>query len=252
MLSSKRQSDILQAVKANGSRSIAEIAEALGVTTETVRRNLKPLVERGLVTKFHGGVMLPEEVEEPPFQRRIAVNGALKRKVAELAARRIADGDSILLDNGTTTTFIADALADHANLTIVTNSAEIATRLVRRNGNRVFLAGGELHPDDAAVFGPAALDFIRQFRVRYALLSVAGITAAGDLMDFHLFEAEFTRVAMAQAEERWVIADHTKFGRMAPVRVGGLADIDLIISDAPPPADLAEAIAGAGTRLVTP
>ncbi len=252
MLSSKRQSDILQAVKANGSRSIAEIAEALGVTTETVRRNLKPLVERGLVTKFHGGVMLPEEVEEPPFQRRIAVNGDLKRKVAELAARRIADGDSILLDNGTTTTFIADALAEHANLTIVTNSAEIATRLVRRNGNRVFSpAANSTRTTRRCSVPPRSISFAN-LGVRYALISVAGITAAGDLMDFHLFEAEFTRVAMAQAQERWVIADHTKFGRVAPVRVGGLGDIDLLISDAPPPPELAEAIAEAGTRLVTP
>lgn len=230
-MSLKRQTDILHAVRKTGSCSIADLADFLAVSTETIRRNVKPLVEKGTLVRFHGGIMEPEHVGDQPFQRRMMLNEDAKRSIASLVRQRIADGDSLILDNGTSTAYVADALANHSRLVVVTNSAEIARRLASRNGNRVFMAGGELSGDDAAAFGPSSLEFLRQFEVRYAIISVAGITARGDLVDFHLFEAEFTRTAMAQAQATWVIADETKFGREAPVRVCQLGEVDILFSN---------------------
>ncbi|GLK75747.1 DeoR family transcriptional regulator [Methylopila jiangsuensis] len=251
-MSLKRQTDILQAVRARGSLSITELAARLDVSTETIRRNIQPMLESGALLRFHGGVMAPEAVEEPPFQRRMAVNNESKWAVAALARDRIRDGDSLILDNGTTSAYVAEALGNHSRLTVVTHSAPIAHRLAARNGNRVFMAGGELGGEDAAAFGPAVLDFIRQFHVRYALISVGGITRGGELGDFHLFEAEFARAAMAQAEEAWVIADRSKFGREAPVKVCGLSEVDLLLSDGAPPPEFAARCEEAGVRVVTP
>ncbi len=251
-MSLKRQSDILHAVRESGSYSITELAERLAVSTETIRRNIRPLIENGSLLRFHGGIMDPDRQDEPPFQRRMQVNRESKRRVAALVRSMIRDGDSLILDNGTTTTYVAEALSDHSGLVAVTNSAQIACRLSSRNNNRVFMAGGELSGDDAAAFGASSLDFLRQFEVKYALISVAGVTGRGDLVDFHLFEAEFTRAAMKQAHETWVIADTSKFGREAPVRVCDLAAIDVIVSDAAPSPDFARLCREADVRLVTP
>lgn len=251
-MSIKRRSDILQAVRASGSCSIAELAARLRVSTETIRRNIPPLIEEGALLRFHGGVMVPEQGEEPPFQRRMQVNKDAKWAIATLVRERIADGDSLFLDNGTTSAYVADALAGRSRLTVVTHSAHIAYRLASRNGNRVFMAGGELGGEDAAAFGASAIAFIGQFKLRYALLSVGAVTRAGELADFHLFEAEFSRAAMAQAEETWVIADRSKFGREASVTVCPLAAVDAVVSDGPPPAAFAAQCREAGVRLIFP
>ncbi|MBS9477694.1 DeoR/GlpR family DNA-binding transcription regulator [Ancylobacter radicis] len=249
---SRRRSDLLQAVRASGSCSVTELALRLGVSTETIRRHLQPLIEEGTLLRFHGGVMLPERAEEPPFQRRMQVNREAKLRIAQLVKDRVEDGDSLFLDNGTTTAYVADALAARSRLTIVTHSAHIAYRLASRNGNRVFMAGGELGGEDAAAFGASAIAFISQFKLRYALLSVGAITRAGELADFHLFEAEFSRAAMAQAEETWVIADHSKFGREASVTVCPLAAVDAVLTDSAPPEAFAAQCLEAGVAIVTP
>ncbi|HUM08393.1 MAG TPA: DeoR/GlpR family DNA-binding transcription regulator [Acidocella sp.] len=250
-MSLKRQADILQAVRETGSASITELAARLDVSTETIRRNIKLLIEQGSVLRFHGGIMSPEQMEDPPFQRRMQLNRTGKRQVAALVLDMVRDGDSLILDNGTTTTYVAEALAARSNLVVVTNSAQIACRLASRNNNRVFMTGGELGGDDAAAFGRGSIEFLKQFEVRCALISVAGINARGELVDFHLFEAEFSRAAMAQAEETWVIADQSKFGREAPVKVCELGMVHKIVTDAPPPEDFAARCAALGVHMVT-
>ncbi|MGD0640130.1 MAG: DeoR/GlpR family DNA-binding transcription regulator [Roseiarcus sp.] len=251
-MSLKRQADILQAVREHGSRSIVDLAARLSVSTETIRRNIQALVESGALLRFHGGVMVPEQSQEPPFQRRMQVNRDAKRAVAAIVRDIVRDGDSLILDNGTTSVYVADALVNHSRLVVVTHSAEIACRLASRNGNRVFMAGGELRGEDAAAFGYSTLEFLAQFQVKYAFLSVGGITTAGELVDFHLFEAEFSRVAMKQAQETWVIADRTKFGREAPVKVCELSAVDVVVADEDPPLDFASRCQAAGVRIVTP
>lgn len=250
-MSVQRQTEILRSLRAAGSLSITALAAQLGVSTESIRRDIKALVERGAVLRFHGGIADPAHQEEPPFQRRMRVNRDAKRKIAALVLARIHDGDSLILDNGTTTALVAEALAARSKLVVVTNSAQIACRLAGRNGNRVFLAGGEVTGDDAAAFGPAVLDFLRQIQVRVALLSAGGIGPLGEIRVFHLFEAEFARAAMAQARESWVIADASKFGRDAPVACCPLNRINRLITDTLPDAALRAACQNADVEIVT-
>jgi DeoR family glycerol-3-phosphate regulon repressor len=250
-MADQRQAEILRAVRQAGSISISALAARLEVSTESIRRDIKELVDTGAVRRFHGGIADPAFEEEPPFERRMRVNREAKRHVAALAAGLIRDGDSIILDNGTTTAYIAEALAARSKLMVVTNAAQIACRLAGRNGNRVFLAGGEMSGDDAAAFGQSAMDFLRQFRVDYALLSAGGIGPQGEIRVFHLYEAEFARIVMGQARESWVVADASKFGRAAPVEVCPLAAINRIITDTPPEAALRGACAEADVDIVT-
>jgi len=250
-MSLKRQSEILNAVRQHGSCSITDLADTLSVSTETIRRNIQPLIEKGSVLRFHGGIMIPEQLDEPPFQRRMQVNRDAKRTIASMVRDVVRDGDSLILDNGTTAAYVADALANHSRLIVVTHSVAIASRLASRNGNRVFIAGGELS-EDASVLDSSAVDFLGKFQVKYAFLSVGGITGGGELVDFHLFEADFARVAMRQAQETWAIADRTKFGREAPIKVCDLSAIDVLACDDQPPPEFVARCQGAGVRIVTP
>lgn len=233
MYATRRQSEILKTVQNRGSCSINELAVSIGVSDETIRRNLKPLSDRGLVLRVHGGVTLPDALLEAPFQKRIQENAEAKKQIAKAVADEIQDGDTLILDCGSTTTFVARALRAHKNLLVVTNSAEIARTLAINESNRVFMAGGELRPDDTASFGASAQEFVRQFKVKHAIITVGGITRDGGLMVFHPEEAEFSRLITNCAENVIVAADHSKFHGQGLVRVCDLSTIDMLVTDKP-------------------
>ena len=121
--------------------------------------------------------------------------------IARHVATSIADGDSIMMDTGTTTSILARALLDKRGLTIVTNSSDVARTLATVNGNKVYMAGGELHGDNGAAFGRTAIDFVRHFRVRHAIISIAAIDIATGPMDYHLAEADFARTVLGCASQ---------------------------------------------------
>jgi DeoR family glycerol-3-phosphate regulon repressor len=249
MFSTQRQAEILRIVRTQHTCTVAELAEVFAVSDETVRRDLKPLIAEGALLKVHGGVMLPERLDEPPFQRRLQENLEAKRVIAARVADLVRDGDSLILDSGTTCVHIAQALCARSRLTVVTNSAEIARTLAPRHGNRVFIAGGELRADDSAAFGESALAFIRQFHVRHAFVSVTAIDARGRFMDAQPDDVSYSLAAFAQAERRVVVADHAKFGHSALVHAFGPEAVDLLITDEAPPSALAQAFAAADLEV---
>lgn len=228
---------------------IAEVAETLGISAETARRDIRALVDAGSAVRSHGAVGLAGQTGEAPFDRRMRENAAAKRSIARAVAAGIADGASVMLDTGTTTSFIARELLRHRRLTVVTNSSDIARILATVNGNRVYMAGGELHRDSGAALGASALDFIQRFSVEHAVIS-AGAVDAGGVMDFDLQEAEFARAVLACGARRIVATDATKFGRRGFIRVSDFAQVDVLVTDRAPPADLTAALLAAGTEVM--
>ena len=184
MLRPDRQSAILKAVADAGSCRIVDLARSLGVSGETVRRDIKLMAHDGLVRKVHGGVGMPDPLHESGFRQRLRENPAAKRAIAVHAAREVANGDSVMLDTGSTTAYVAEALRDHRELMVMTNSIDIAHALATRNGNRVFMAGGELRGDDGAALGSGAVEFIGRFWARVAFLSIGAIDIEDGLMDY--------------------------------------------------------------------
>ncbi|WP_245453521.1 DeoR/GlpR family DNA-binding transcription regulator [Aquibium carbonis] len=246
---SPRQAEILAAARRDGAASISALAAALGVSLETVRRDIRALVDDGHLVKKHGTVHVPDHGREAPFDRRMRENAAEKRRIARHVARLIADGDSIMMDTGTTTSILARELAARRELTIVTNSSDVARTLATVNGNKVFMAGGELHGDNGAAFGRTAIDFAARFRVRHAIISIGAIDARMGPMDYLLEEAEFARTVLSCGDNRILATDHTKFDRSALVKVCDFADFDLLVADRPPPAAIADALGAAGGRF---
>lgn len=250
MQATQRQLEILDLLRLQGSYRIAELALRLDVSEETIRRNVRLLAAQGLVRKVHGGVHLPDLLHEPTFQQRMNEQRAAKERIASRVATMIEDGDSLILDIGSTTAYVAQALKNHRDLYLVTNSVAVAQILAPRNGNRVFLAGGELRAHDGGAFGVEAHQFVRQFGVRYAVLSVAAIDGVTGFMLHDMQEAAFSRTIMERAEQVIVAADSTKFERRAPVRLIDTASIDFMVTDAPPPRRVADLLEAAGVEIV--
>ncbi len=252
MAGPSRRSEILEALAAGGALSVSELARRLGVSTETVRRDLRGLADAGEVVKTHGRASLSPRRGEAPFERRMREHEAAKRAIAALVAAQVSDGDSVMLDTGTTTSYVARALLARRGLTIVTNSSDIARTLAIVNDNTVFMAGGQLRADNGAAFGAAAVEFVRRFKVRHAIVSIGAVDARAGAMNFDLAEAEFGREVLACGERRLVVTDASKFGRSALVKVCGFEEIDQLVTDRPPPPDLAEALSAHGVEVVTP
>lgn len=249
---SKRHGDILRLVREHGTMAVAELARRLDVSLETVRRDVRPLAEDGSLLKMHGAVGLPSAVGEAPFQRRMRENAAAKRAIARSFAATIRDGDALMFDTGTTTSFIARELLGHQRLTVVTNSSDIARTLATVNGNRVYMAGGELRSDSGAAFGAPAVDFVARFSVTHAVISAGAVDAADGVMDYDFDEAEFARTVLSRGSRRAVVTDATKFGRRGLVTVCRFEDVETLFTDAPPPPAIAASLAEGGVRTVLP
>ena len=249
----KRQTEILTAVKSRGTCSILELASELDVSDETIRRSIKPLVRNGLVVKVHGGIVLSKNLEpEPPFARRMNEHIKEKHVISMLVAGMISDGDSIILDTGSTTAYVARALSERRNLSVVTNCTEIGRTLARESSNRVHISGGMLRSDDWATFGPSTIDFVSQFHVSFAILSIGAVSDSGNFMDYHLEEAEFSRAVIQQAHKTIVVVDHSKFSNANFVKVCGPEQVDIVVTDRSPPQWVAASLEDAGVTVMTP
>ncbi len=247
---SKRHGEILRILGNEGTVSVSALADRLRVSSETVRRDLRPLTADGTVVRMHGAVGLAGQSGEAPFQKRMRENAEAKQAVARHLASTIRNGDSLMVDTGTTTSFLARALVRHDRLTVITNSTDIARTLSPRGANRVILVGGRVNGDSGAALGGEAVAFARQFTVQHAVITAGAIDADG-IMDFDPDEADFARAVLSCGRRRVAISDHTKFGRDALVRVLGFDGIDELYTDRAPPMDVRRALdaAGAGLRL---
>lgn len=249
MLASKRHAEILRLLEMDGALAVSDLADRLGVSLETIRRDIKPLAESGAVLRMHGAVALPSALGEAPFEKRMREMSAAKKAIAEHVAATISDGESLMLDTGTTTSFLARELLGHRRLTVVTNSSDIARVLASVNGNRVYMAGGEIRPDSGAVFGLSAIEFITRFSVDHAIISAGAVDASG-ILDYALDEAEFARTVLSRGRRRRVVTDSSKINRSGLIHVCGFGDVTEVVTETAPPTEIAEAASQAGAALV--
>ncbi|HEX9791010.1 MAG TPA: DeoR/GlpR family DNA-binding transcription regulator [Kiloniellales bacterium] len=247
---SARQAAIMKTLGMHGSCTVSDLSGELAVSDETIRRDIKIMANKGLVERVHGGAMLPDLFREADFQKRLNHNAEAKRAIARTVAAQVRNGESLMLDTGSTTAYVARALTEHTDLLVVTNCTDIARTLASRNRNQVYMAGGQFRADDGAILGASAIRFINQFRVRTAILSMAAIHPEFGFMDFHLREAEFSQAVMGQAQRVIVAADTTKFTVQAPVKVCGFAAIDTLVTDRPPPPPAARHLAESNVAVL--
>ena len=245
-----RQLTLMDVVTTQGSATVEHLAETLGVTLQTVRRDVQRLAEEGLLARFHGGVRVPSStVENIAYRQREVLNAHGKASIARAVAAAVPNGCSLILNIGTTVEAVARELVNHSGLTVITNNLNVAGILSANPNCEVIVVGGVVRARDRGIVGEAAMDFIRQFKVDIALIGISAIEADGSLRDYDYREVKVSQTIISHAREVWLAADLSKFKRPAMVEVATLSQIDRLFTDAPPPEPFPALLTEAQVRL---
>ena len=250
----ERRDRILAFLHDAGELSVDQLAVHLGVSRETIRRDLAKLDGEGRLRKYHGGARaLPQArataEQEGPFAIRIGQNIAEKQAIAAAVCALLKPEDAIFIDTGSTTIMLAEPLAKLPSLVVITNSPQIAATVATPGHHKVFLIGGAYSADAGESVGPLALEQIARFRARYAILTIGAIDE-GAIMDYDLQEAEVAKAMIERADKVIVLADHSKFERRAVFEIAALSRIQTLVTDRPPPEGIAAALREAGVSVI--
>jgi DeoR family transcriptional regulator, glycerol-3-phosphate regulon repressor len=251
MTPNPRQALLLDEVRARGSVSVEALAERFGVTLQTVRRDVKLLADAALLARFHGGVRVPSSTTENiAYRQRQQLNETSKQRIARAVAKAVPNGCSLIINIGTTTEAIARELLQHRGLRVITNNLNVAAILSDNPQCEVIVAGGVVRARDRGIVGEVTVDFMRQFRVDIGLIGISGIESDGTLRDFDYREVKVARAIIEQSRTVWLASDHSKFNRPAMVELARLGELDMLFTDAAPPAPFPALLAEAGVQCV--
>jgi DeoR family transcriptional regulator, glycerol-3-phosphate regulon repressor len=231
MFLSDRQTKIVEQAKSAGRVLVDDLAEAFGVTPQTIRKDLNDLCNAQLLTRIHGGATFPRGTENVRYDARRQIAATEKQAIGLAAAKLIPDGASLFINIGTTTEAVGEALADHRELMVVTNNINVANRLRVVDEIDVIIAGGVVRQSDGGIVGEAAVDFIRQFKVDYAVIGASAIDPDGSIFDYDFREVKVAQAIIANARHIILVADATKFERTAPVRLGQISQVHTFVTD---------------------
>jgi DeoR/GlpR family transcriptional regulator of sugar metabolism len=244
-----RRGQLLEFVRQRGFATLPDLADALHVSESTIRRDLDVLEENGSAKRTFGGAFYTGPFPQlPHFDRRQATQLEQKRQIALAAAALIDEGDTILLDGGSTTYELARLLVDRA-LQVVTNSLPVANLFTASDRADLVLIGGYVHTRTGVCLGPYANAMVADLNVRRAVLSVSGITTKG-YYNSNLLLVGTEQVMMAAADEVIVVADSSKFGHTSLALLCGLSDVDTVVVDRAISDEWRERLVAAGVRLV--
>lgn len=245
-----RHERIIQLVKQNGYMSIDALAKELDVTPQTIRRDINMLAEEDILRRYHGGAGLgSNSVQNEDYAKRKVWNQQEKDRIASLVAEHIPNNSSLFMNIGTTVESVARSLQDHTGLKIITNNLNVASIFSGNEEFEVTIAGGTVRQRDGGIIGEATIDFIRQFKVDYAVMGISGIDDDGTLLDFDYREVRVAQAMIEHARKIFLVADHSKIGRNAVVKLGHISQVTAMFTDLQPPETLMQQIEAAGVQL---
>jgi DeoR family transcriptional regulator, glycerol-3-phosphate regulon repressor len=244
-----RQQELLEWVQRDGFVTVDDLAAHFNVTPQTIRRDVNWLADMNLLRRYHGGASLPTSTENLSYSARQGMFHDEKRRIAVLAAKHIPDQASLFINLGTTTEEVARALNHHRGLRVITNNLNVASMMSGYPECEVLITGGVVRPWDKGIVGELAIDFIRQFKVDYAIIGTSAIETDGTLRDFDTREVRVAEAIMQHARTVYLVTDHSKIGRPVLVRQGHLRQIHALFTDKPLPPEMNETIAAAGTQV---
>jgi DeoR family fructose operon transcriptional repressor len=226
----ERRQKVLDLVNERGFVALAELARTLNASESTIRRDLDYWHQHGMIKRTHGGAMFRENTQDmPALEERTLREIDEKRQIAKTAASRIQDGDSILLDGGTTTLELAKLLVGRP-LQIVTNSLPIANLFAASRETDLVILGGYVYPRTGVALGPLTIRMLDDIHVHQTVMGLGGISEKG-LFNSNLLLVETERAMMRAADEVVALADHTKIGQKALTFLCELSAIDTLIVD---------------------
>jgi DeoR/GlpR family transcriptional regulator of sugar metabolism len=227
-----RQKEIIKILIEERQVKIEELARLFNVSSETIRRDLMELEKKEILRRIHGGAVYENtRAKESQYNLRAQKHQKEKHAIAKLAASYIKDGDTIAMNTGSSTLELARVIKEKQNLTIITNSFDIAWELVQNDTNNVFLLGGRLRKEGLGVSGSFTNDFLLSFRVDMVFLSIGGISVESGITDFHVEEAVVQRNMIKASNKRYVVSDYSKFKITALNKICDVSDLDGIFTD---------------------
>ena len=231
MFITNRQNKILDLMKKYGQISVDALVEEFQVTPQTIRTDLNELSKANKLIRVHGGARLVDGHENVEYEARRQIAATQKVLIGKAASTIIPDKASLFINIGTTTEAFSDTLVDHKGLMVITNNINVASRLRLNTANEVIITGGVVRSSDGGIVGEAAVDFIKNFKVDYAIIGSSAIDSDGSLLDFDFREVKVAQAIIANARHVILVADSTKLERSAPVRIGHISQVDTFITD---------------------
>jgi len=231
-----RHREIIEMARLAGRVSVEGLAEGFAVTPQTIRRDLNELCARGILARVHGGAVPAHSVSNFGYEERRVLAADAKRRIGERAARLIPEHCSLFINIGTTTEQVARALSAHRDLVVITNNINVVNILSGTPGKELIIAGGVVRPSDGGIVGEAAVEFINRFKVDIAVIGASAVDIDGAILDYDYREVTVAQAILANARRTILVADAMKFSRTAPIRISDAAEIDTLVTDAPPPA----------------
>ena len=230
-MSDARRQEILDIARESGQLVVDALAERFGVTPQTIRKDLNLLCEARLLTRTHGGAKLTSRVENMSHEARRMLASEAKQAIAHAVADLVPDDASLFINVGTTNEAIAQALLQHERLLVVTNNLTVASMMRPYAQNKVLIAPGEVRSSDGAVVGEAAVDFVAQFKVDFAIVGASAIDERGSLLDYDYREVRVAQAIIENARHVILAADASKHERAAPVRIAHVSQVHSFVTD---------------------
>lgn len=244
-----RQAEIRDMIVKRGEISVDALAEKFDTSAETIRRDLTVLADAGHIRKIHGGARAVAPEGEGEFALRLRRNALAKHRIAEKLIDLVMPHTTIFMDTGTTNLICAEVLSRIKNLTVITNSTGIADAFAIGRGKAdVYLLGGRYRGDNAQTVGGTTVRQIADYRADMAILTVGAFDGQG-AMDYSSHEAEVGRAMIEASNMLTIVADHSKFNRTAGFGVCRLAEIDRLVCDRMPDAELEEGLKQADVEV---
>jgi DeoR family transcriptional regulator of aga operon len=251
MLVEERRAAILTLLREHGQVRVRELSTRFKTSEVTIRNDLKQLHQRGLVHKGHGGAVPADVISvEPSLRQRVKTHVEEKKRIGAAAAAMIKDGETIILDSGSTTQEIASRMKGRHNVQVITNGLNIAKELVGVRGVRVILLGGVLRENSFSVVGHFAEEMLGHLTADKLFIAADGCDLTFGLSTPNLEESRVNQAMLRIARQKILVADSSKFGKTSLSRIASLQDIDMVLSDTQLPEKFRAAVTGYGIDLV--
>jgi len=251
MMAEERRTQILQTVRSAGRVKVNELASRFSTSAVTIRNDLNELHQRGLVLRSHGGAVLPDTIlRESPVHERLKTHSGEKQRIGAMAATLINDGETIILDSGTTTLEIARQIKKKQGLQIITNGVNIAAELLDARGAEVFIVGGTVRGESASISGHFTEEMFDQFSADKLFLSGAGCDLDFGVSGANLEETMVNRAMLRISREIILVADASKFSKRSMTRIALFSEIDIVISDTSLDQEIQEKLRSLGCNLI--
>lgn len=249
MLAAERRDHLLGLLAREGKIVAKDVAAELGISEDSVRRDLRDLAAEGLVQRVYGGA-LPVSPAVVGYTARQTVAPNSKRKVASLAAGLVRQGSAVILDGGTTALAVAQALPPSLACTVITHSPTIAVALLDHPEAEIFLLGGRVFKHSAVAYGAAAVEAAQNVSADLCLLGVTGVHPEAGLTTGDAEEAAMKRALSARAADTYILASSEKIGTASRFRVLPWEKVSGVITDADPHDAVVEQVVGLGVEVL--